>query len=225
MKITKIEIQKKNNKRYNIYVDEIFELGVDENVLIKCGLYVDQTIDSEFITNIVLKEEQSKGNHYAINLISYRMRSEKEVIDKMRIKNYEFNIIDNTIQFLYENNLLNDLNFSLMFLRDKTSLNRHSLKRIKYDLKNKGVSNEIINNAINLYLDENDDPDFENARYLSLKKYHEIKARKKSSSLTEYEIKQKTYQAIVIKGFNIYTVKDALEDGLLNLTENDFNIF
>lgn len=217
MKITKIELQKKNNKRYSIYLDEEFSFGIHEDVLIKCGLHKDQIISQEYINEILNKEEQSKANHYAINLISYRARSTKEVKDKMIDKGYSIATIDQTVAFLKENKLLNDLEFAKMFIRDKTSLSRHSIIRVKNDLRQKGVDKEIVQEAI----DSISDPDYENAKYLSFKKYEDLKSRKKYSDSSDYDIKQKVYQYMNQKGFNIYLVKDALLDAITNDIEED----
>lgn len=221
MKITKIEMQKKNRKRYSIYLDGEFNFGIHEDILIRCGLYVDQEIDQDYINDVLKKEEQSKANSYAVNLISYRSRSENEIVKKMGEKDYPMEVIGETIEFLTRNNLIDDYQFALMFIRDKTSLSRHSMTRIKHDLRQKGVPKEIIQKAIFDIEDENYNPDYENAKYLSYKKYKDLKLRTKYKDLSEYEIKQKVYHSISQKGFNIYTIKDALEEVL----NSDINVF
>ncbi len=224
MKITKIEVQKKNIKRFSIYIDSEFSLGIHEDVLIKCNLYVNKVIDTDYIETIVKTEEQSKANHYAINLLSYRVRSKHEILTKMTEKDYDLDIINNTIDFLTDNHLLNDLEFARMFIRDKLNLTRYSILRIRHDLRNKGVDKQLINEALLLIEDDELDPDYDNAKYLSLKKYNDLKSKKKNIDLSEYEIKQKVYSAISQKGFNIYIIKDALEDALKEENESSSNM-
>ena len=52
-KITKIEVQKKNKHRYSVYINDSFEFGINEEVLLKYGLEVGSEIDEYFIENIL----------------------------------------------------------------------------------------------------------------------------------------------------------------------------
>ncbi|MCH4889737.1 hypothetical protein EZV73_19295 [Acidaminobacter sp. JC074] len=211
MKITKIEIQKKNLKRYNLYIDGDFKMGIHEDVIVSLGLYVNMVIDEATVEDILLKEVYAKAKADALNYISYRMRSESEVKSKLYELGNTEDMVNVTIDFLYEYGYLNDYEFTKSFIHDKATLSRHSLYRIKHDLKLKGVSSKVIEKAINYYKDQMIDFDYDNAKVLALKKYKQLLSKKKYS---EYELKQRVYQALSQKGFNIYTVKDALEDAL-----------
>ena len=211
MKITKIEIQKKNLKRYNLYIDDEFNMGIHEDVIVILGLYVNMVIDQEMYNEILLKEVYSKAKADALNFISYRMRSESEVKKKLFELGYTPEMIDTTIDFLYEYSYLNDFEFTKSFIHDKATLSRHSIYRIRHDLRQKGVNSEIIEKALNHYRDQMIDFDYDNAKVLSLKKYKQLHNKRKYN---EYELKQRVYQALVQKGFNIYTVKESLQDAL-----------
>jgi len=211
MKITKIEIQKKNLKRYNLYIDGEFKMGIHEDVIVSLGLYVNMVIDDHMLEDILMKEVYAKAKADALNYISYRMRSESEVKTKLYELGNTEDMVNVTIDFLYEYGYLNDYEFTKSFIHDKATLSRHSLYRIKHDLKIKGVSSKVIEKAISYYNDQMIDFDYDNAKVLSLKKYKQLSNKKKYS---EYELKQRVYQALSQKGFNIYTVKDALEDAL-----------
>ncbi len=213
MKITKIEIQKKNLKRYNLYIDNEFNMGIHEDVIVILGLYVNMIIDQEMYDEILLKEVYSKAKADALNYISYRMRSESEVKKKLYELGYIHEMVDATIDFLYEYSYLNDLEFTKSFIHDKATLSRHSIYRIRHDLRQKGVKPEIIEKALNNYKDQMIDFDYDNAKILSLKKYKQLYNKKKYN---EYELKQRVYQALVQKGFNIYTIKEALQDALID---------
>lgn len=203
MKITKIEIQKKNKKRYNLYIDDEFHMGIHEDVIVYMGLYVHQEIDESTYNNILLSEVAAKAKAEAINFLSYRMRSVYEVKKKLSSLDYLEDIIDETIDFLKKQGYLNDLEFAKAFIHDKTFVSRHSLKKIKYDIRLKGIHEEVFEEAL---CDLNiPDIENENIRYFAQKKYQQLLGKKKYNA---YEIKQKIYQHLVQKGFNLYEVKD-----------------
>lgn len=45
-KITKIEVQKNNKERFNLFLDEAFEMGIDIDTLVKFNLKKNQMIDA-----------------------------------------------------------------------------------------------------------------------------------------------------------------------------------
>lgn len=147
MKISKIESQKKKN-RYNIYVDEDFSLGVSDDVIVKYNLYVGMEVDDDLIQDVLVSEEENKVLNYALNLLSYRQRSEKELVTSMNRKDYNEQHIEKTITYLKDNNYINDLEFAKSFVHDKINLNKYGPERIKYDLIVKGVSRDIIDEVI-----------------------------------------------------------------------------
>lgn len=134
----------------------------------KYGLEVGSEIDEYFIENILKSEEQSKAKNYALNLLSYRQRSEKEILKKMIDKGYENNIIDSTINFLKENKFLNDREFTKSFIRDRVNIRKLGRNRIKMELYKKGVDKELINEALEKEIEY--DLEYETAKELALKK-------------------------------------------------------
>jgi len=211
MKITKIEIQKKNNKRYNLYMDDEFKCGVHEDVIVLLGLHVNMIIDDQVYNDIILKEEYAKAKSAALKFIAYRLRSRQEVIDKLQKLELSADIIQTTLDFLDEFKFINDYEFAKAFIHDKATISKHPMKRIVYDLRNKGIDKQTIEKAKQYYDDQMIDFDYDNAKVLSLKKYKQVYGKKKYS---DYEVKQKVYQYLVQKGYNLYIVKDALNDAL-----------
>lgn len=211
MKITKIEIQKKNKKRYNLYIDDEFKMGIHEDVIVYLGLYVNQIIDESMYDDILLKEVKAQAKADAMNFISYRMRSRYEVKEKLRNLDYTEELIEETLLFLMEYGYLNDLEFTKSFIHDKATVSKHSLKKIRYDLKAKGISQSTFDDALQYYTDQDIDFEYDNAKILSKKKYDQLKAKNKYN---EYELKQRVYQYMVQKGYLMYLVKDALNDAL-----------
>lgn len=153
MIITKIESQK-NLDRVNIYLDGNFAFGLMKEVQYKYGLIENMEIDNDYIEKVLFSEEQLKAKNVALKFLSYRQRSEKEIIDKLKKKGFEDNIIDLTLTYLRNNKLVDDFEFAKSFMRDKINLNKYGPKRIKHELYKKGIPHNIADKVINEYDDE-----------------------------------------------------------------------
>lgn len=165
MKITKIDYQR-DKSRVNIYIDDKFAFGISDELRFKHNLKIDDEINDEFIQNILLAEEQSKAINYALNLLSYRQRSEKEIQDALRRKGYEDIFIEKAIDYCKDNKYIDDLSFAKSYIKDKVSLSKYGSKRIKYELQNKGISREIISRTLKI----DDDVEYESALNLASKR-------------------------------------------------------
>lgn len=170
MKITKIESQK-NKNRVNVYIDENFAFGIDIEILYKYSLEVDTEIDESFIKDVLQGEEQNRANNYALNLLSYRWRSECEIRNSMNTKGYSQDTIDNTIKFLKEQELIDDRRFAESFIKDKINFRDWGSYRLKQELFSKGVSKNIVDEVIEKYCDD----EFERAMNLASKKIKSYK--------------------------------------------------
>ena len=68
-KITKLEVQKKNKERFNLYLDNEFEMGIDIDTLVKFNLKKDQILEPSDM------EQIQKHDHYrrGLNSTSHRL--------------------------------------------------------------------------------------------------------------------------------------------------------
>ena len=153
MKITNIELQK-NQKRYNIYIDNKFAFGLTDELRFKFGLKIDDNIEQDYIDNVLRAEEQLKVTNHALNLLSFRQRSSKEIYTALKRKGYEDSYIEVTIRYLELNKYIDDRAFAISFINDKRNLNKYGSNRIKYELYNKGISKEIIEETLDVNTDD-----------------------------------------------------------------------
>ena len=165
MKITSIEPQR-NKNRVNVYVDDLFTIGIDLELKYKHKLEVGMEVDDNFIKEVLKAEEQNKVTNHALNLLSFRQRSEKEIYTALKRKDYEEVYIEKAIEYCRDQKYLDDRAFAKAFIKDKLNINKLGEQRIKYELQKKGVSQAIIDDV--LVLDRDDQ--FEVAFQLAEKK-------------------------------------------------------
>lgn len=205
MKITSIEPQR-NDKRVNIYVDDLFTIGIDEELKFKYKLEVGMEVDDEFIKEVLKSEEQNKVTNQALNLLSFRQRSEKEIYSALKRKGYEDLYIQRAIDYCKEQRYLDDRVFAKAFIKDKLNLNKLGEQRIKYELLAKGISQDIIDDV--LVVDKDDQ--FEAALKLAKKKLPSYRNDDRNSTYRKLSgfLQRKGYTFEIISKIMKETLKD-----------------
>lgn len=208
--ITKIEQQKNNEDRVNIYVNGEFFTAIFKELVFTFNLKKGDEIDEDNLKSILSDEMYLKAKNKALNILSKADQSEKKIREKLST-DFEENTIDKVIEFLKRNNFINDNLLAQKIINTNLNLNKCGKNRIKQNLYNKGIDSSTINKAIN---DIDNEAEFENAMYLAKKRYERIKNEDKR------KIYQKLSQHLAYKGFNYDIIKRVLNK-LLNFDEYD----
>lgn len=162
-KITKIEVQKKDKNRVNLYVDDEFYHGLALDTVVKHGLKVGDDIDEKHFSDIVLESERITLFNKCLDYIGSSYKTAKQVRDYLKRKDYDSALIDETLAKLKEYRVLDDANFAQMYI--STYKTKYGNNMLKKKLLEKGVSKTTIDTL----LDEND-TDEDVVRHLALKK-------------------------------------------------------
>ena len=206
--ITKIEAQKKNDDRVNIYVNDEFFIAIFTELVYTFNLKKGMTIEEESLKHILKEEMYMKAKNKALNILAKADQSEKKIREKLS-SDFEDDTIDMVIEFLKKNNFINDDILAQKIVNTNVNLNRCGKNRIKQNLYNKGIDKQSIDDAIS---DIDTDVEFENAMYLAKKRYDRVKKEDKR------KIYQKISQHLAYKGFSYDIIKRVL-DKLLNSDE------
>ena len=201
--ITKITTQKKRTDRYNIFIDEKYAFSVDEDVLLKFELKKGKEIDSFLISQIQYQDDIQKAYSSALGYLAYRMRSEAEVRLFLKKKEIEEALINETVHKLYRFHYLNDEDFAKAYVRTHVSGGNKGPITLQLELKEKGIRENIIQEALLEYPFE---VQVEHAKHLA------EKSMKKEKNVSERALKQKLEQMLIRKGFNRDCIKISLED-------------
>ena len=160
----------------------------------------------------------------ALRFLSYRPRSEKEVIDRLKIKYQKSNIkdltlvIDKVIQKLKEKKFVNDEEFAKLWIESRLRFKPRSIRLIKIELKQKGIDDELIDRLIHNseFIIHND---LEQAKRLVEKRITRFRnpsasLRASEFGMTREEIYQKLGRYLASKGFNWDIIKKSIDESL-----------
>lgn len=195
--ITKIEVQKRNKNRVNVYVDHEYAFSLDSELVYKEGLKTNESINIEKVEEIAKKDNYLKCKSAALRIVEKTYKSEKELKDKLLLKGYDKHSIEKSIEFLKEYGFINDISFAKLYIKDKNRTQGKS--KIKYDLIKKGISEDIIESSIS-NIDEEAERD--NAYNIAIKKYNVIAKREDD----KYKLSQKLFRFLLSKGYSYDTV-------------------
>ena len=98
--------------------------------------------------------ELEKANVAAARFLSLRMHSEKELVDKLKQKGFEYSIISEVVAELKENGYIDDYMYAIRFIEIGYGKKR-ARKRLAKELSELGISAEIIRNAFDDFEYEN----------------------------------------------------------------------
>ena len=170
MRITKVAPAAGTAGRYNIFVDGHYSFSLDEFQLVQHSLHSGQEIDETKLAELQAESDFGKNYIRAVDLISRRLRSEREIRDYAGRKQWSKDNTERVIARLYDRGYLNDPVFARAFVRSRRSTRKYSRRRIERDLVNKGISRRIIQQVLDEEAGMADDNDA--LANLVAKKYH-----------------------------------------------------
>ncbi|OCA82491.1 recombination regulator RecX [Bacillus sp. FJAT-27986] len=205
--ISKIEQQKKNKNRFNIYITEEgqperYAFSVDDDLLVRMRLSKGMEVDELSIMEIQYRDHIQKAFQSAVNYLSYRIRSEHEVTSYLSEKEWEQAVIDEVIHKLREYRYVDDEEYAKAFVRTQMNVSKKGPDVIRTELLNKGISEKDQQTALSQYTN---DLQRENAEEWASKTLNKSKGSMK-------EAKQKTIQFLVRKGFSMSLAKLVTEE-------------
>lgn len=198
MIITDIKRQVKRDDRYSIYGDGKYIFSLSEAELLNLGLKVGQEFDTNELEELKNKAVLDKAYDRCLNLIMRRPRSIWEIGEYLRRKDYDNEIARATLNRLIESGYINDLDFARRWIENRRLLRSTSKRKLNLELKQKRVSDEIIQQALV-------DDEIDERQVL-----RELIAKKRNHS--RYHDEQKLIAYLARQGFRYDDIKAALSD-------------
>lgn len=197
MIITDIKQQVKRQDRYSIFVDGKYLFSLSENELMQSGIKINKEYSEDELEKLKQTAVLDKAYMRCLDLIMRRQRSEWEVRDYLKRKDYDPDVIAQTTERLKKAGYVDDAKFAESWIRNRRLLKSTSKRRLSQELKQKRVEDSVINIAL-----EEDETD----EKAVLKEMIEKKLKQ-----TRYQDQQKLIAYLLRQGFNYGDIKSALE--------------
>lgn len=205
----KIEKIKKVGKKYKIIFDNGLELKLYDDVIIANNLLYNKTIDSNLLEKIEKENEYYDVYNKTLNLITKKLRSEKEIIEFLNKYDVDKTKIINKLKSI---NLINDKLFVKAYISDKINLSNDGLDKIK---------NELLKHDIDINLIIEELAKVDNS-FIEQKIEKLILKKVKSSNYTGYKLKYKVVNDLFNLGYDKSKIIEIYDN--LNIKNDDLII-
>lgn len=188
MKVTALRLQQRNKTRVNVYLDGKFAFGLAK--IVAARLAVGQDLDEAALERLRALDDVEQAYERALKFLGPRPRSESEVRRRLKERGVAAASIDEVVTRLKQSGLVNDQAFASYWVENRASFRPRSKRVLQAELKQKGVSDELLRQA----LDQTND--VEAARALAL-----VRARR-LHGLEYQEFRRKLGDFLARRGFD-----------------------
>jgi len=148
MMVTEISKQKRDPNKANVFIDGVFSFALHTQDIAYFKLKEGQEVSEEVVAfiqdNLVYMKAQDTALHY----IGYRMRTEKEVRQKLQDKEYLPETIERVIEFSKKYRYINDEEYAKKYVQEKLRLKPEGAFALKMALLQKGIKEEICERVL-----------------------------------------------------------------------------
>lgn len=165
VKVCQIQLAPRKRTQVLIHLedtDEPIEIALD--VVERSGIHVGDEVTTQILE--LLREDDMKWRvrQAALHLLSYRPRTEHELRIRLHAKGFHESFVESCLRLLKNQGLLDDHAFALAHVRNRTRFHVRGRVRLSQELRQKGVSTEIANHAIDEVFNDEETSEEELAR-------------------------------------------------------------
>jgi len=144
---------------------------------------------------------RAKNNAYA--LLRQRPRSEHEIRSRLKLKGYDNTSIEKIIADLKRIGDIDDVKFARLWIESRMHMNPAGDVVLKYELKEKGVSDSVIEATLNEKAEKYDE--YEVAFNMAKERFERFK------KLDRQKASKRVYDFLIRRGFKYDTIRKIIE--------------
>jgi len=155
------------------------------------------------------EEALQKARDYAFLLLKFRLRSEKEIYQRLKRKRFDEEVIKQTLSFLNDRGFIDDNLFAKAWIESRIK-KPLGLRRIRQELNLKGIDKEIIDSEIREIKKNYSEPDL-------VKEIAKVRLAK-LKGIEPHSARRRVYAYLLRRGFSPEIVIEALSSTLCKQT-------
>jgi regulatory protein len=144
--ITALSVQKRNQDRINVFLDGEYAFSISLNAAL--SLKRGQKLSQVDIERLQREDDGFRAYNSALRFLGYRPRSRLEIERHLRQKGYESEAIDAAMARLVAQRYIDDEAFARSWLNHRERLRPRGARGLSYELRQKGIEREIINEVL-----------------------------------------------------------------------------
>ncbi|RME76870.1 MAG: hypothetical protein D6784_04935 [Chloroflexi bacterium] len=145
-KITALKRQVKRKDRVSVFIEGEYAFSLMESAA--AVLSPGQYLSDEEIDRLQQADLYQKAYHQALRYLGIRARSQAEMEQYLTGKDYPPAVVAATLARLQREGYLNDADFAGAWVDSRGRLKPKGKRALQYELKQKGIANELIESAL-----------------------------------------------------------------------------
>ncbi len=142
--ITAIRQQQSHPDRVNVFLDGEYAFAVTREQALSAGLSIGRELSVDEVASLRAGDMVSKAIEAALRLLVVRPRSEHELRDRLKRKNYEPETIALALERVRGWGYLDDADFARRWVENRVQHRPRGERLLKQELRAKGVDNDTI---------------------------------------------------------------------------------
>jgi len=138
----------KSQHRVNVLLDGKFAFSLEAEVAAEERLQVGQELSRSQIEALARSDHFQRCLNAAVRYLGYRPRSESEIRERLKRRNFDADSVDAVINRLKEQGLVDDAAFAQFWKENRESFSPRSGWLTKLELKRKGVTTDTIDQMV-----------------------------------------------------------------------------
>jgi regulatory protein len=152
--ITAIEPQKNDPERVSVFLDGVFAFGTSRMIAVARKLHTGRELRQDEIETLRHDDEIERALNAALNYLSYRPRSQREIVDYFRQKGTDAELVPAVVQRLERMGLIDDREFAKFWVQNRQTFRPRGTRALRSEMRQKGLETEIIEEALEEIDDE-----------------------------------------------------------------------
>jgi regulatory protein len=152
--VTALTAQKKNPNRINVFLDGEFAFGLSR--IVAAWLRIGELLTDEKIARLQEQDSLEIATQRAIELLSYRPRAEAEIRKRLSESGFGSGEVEEVLNRLRQAGLVSDENFARAWADNRATFRPRSHRMVAAELRQKGVAEETIEQALSELPDDGD---------------------------------------------------------------------
>ena len=203
MKVTDVTVQKNNKHRVSVFVDNEYAFSLDETDAVALKIKPGRELSQSELERCRMESGFTKARDKAFDMLSRKPYSRKELSDKLSKSGYDKAIVFEVAEELESLGYINDADYAALFLEHCLS-KMWGKKKIRFEMKQKGLADEIIAEAIGSLDEENTEEEMTDM----------ILARYRGEDLTDMKTKARITRYFASRGFDFALIDKAIRKAI-----------
>lgn len=145
-KITALKVQKRDQDRVSVYLDDRFAFGLP--AIVAARLRQGQLLSDAEIESLQEQGSTEAAYDQVLGYLGYRPRSSSEVTAYLRKRELSDSQIEAVCSRLTRSGLLDDQEFARFWVENRERFRPRGAQALRYELRRKGISAEIVDEAL-----------------------------------------------------------------------------